>query len=302
MLAQGIIKIPKTEVTFDNIIHLDTMRQIRLVPKNGYIVLAVIYSEPDTEFKEDNGRYAVVDPGVSNLAAVYSNVMKPFIISGGPLKSINQFYNKEMAKAKSLLAENKNTVVNEVTKETEEQKTSHKMERLQMKRYNKINDYLHKASSLIVQILLSNKINTFIVGHSKGWKQSTRMRHKSDNMQNFQFIPFTRFFWMLEYKCKKHGIRFIMQEESYTSQASLMDSDDIPVYDASLTKEERKKMAKFSGRRVKRGLYKTSDGCLLNADINGAGNTLRKYLRSIMGVCDADTLCLPADRGFVMNP
>lgn len=278
------------------------MRQIRIVPKNGYIILMVLYSEPDTELKEDNGRYAVVDPGVSNLAAVYSNVTKPFIISGGPLKSINQFCNKEIAKAKSLLAENKNIVINEVTKEKEEQKTSHKIERLQMNRYNKINDYLHKASSLIVQFLLSNKINTFIVGHSKGWKQSTRMRHKSNNMQNYQFIPFNRFFWMLEYKCKKHGIRFIMQEESYTSQASLIDSDDIPVYDASLTKEERKKMAKFSGRRVKRGLYKASDGCLLNADINGAGNTLRKYLRSIMGVCDADTLCLPADRGFVMNP
>ena len=161
------------------------MRQIRIVPKNGYIILMVLYSEPDTELKEDNGRYAVVDPGVSNLAAVYSNVMKPFIISGGPLKSINQFYNKETAKAKSLLAENKNTVINEVTKDKEEQKTSHKTERLQMNRYNKINDYLHKASSLIVQFLLSNKINTFIVGHSKGWKQSTRMRHKSNNMQNY---------------------------------------------------------------------------------------------------------------------
>ena len=184
-----------------------------------------------------------------------------------------------------------------MTGEIVEQRSSHATERLKMKRDNKINDYLHKASALIVQFLLTNKINTLIVGHTKGWKQSTRMRHKSKESQNFQFIPFNRFFFMLQYKCCLHGIRFILQEESYTSKASAFDGDFIPTYDENVPKEVRKTWTKFSGRRVKRGLYKTKDGIRVNADINGAANALRKYLQEVRDATQA-----PADIGLVMNP
>lgn len=296
-LSKGRIRIPKTNVVFDGLIHLENMKKVRLVPHNGYIVLEVVYELPDVPVKEDNGRYAAIDPGVDNLAAVFSNVFKPFLISGGPLKSINQYYNKKLSTLKSLLAENKNTVINDVTNKVTDQLSSHATEQLGMKRDNKISDFMQKASSLIVQILVSNQVNTLIVGHSKGWKQSTKMRHKSKEQQNFQTIPFNKFIFMLRYKCQMRGIRFVVQEESYTSKASAIDGDYIPTYDPNMPKEERVKMVKFSGRRLKRGLYRTKDGLLVNADVNGAANALRKNLQ---GVCDA--AALPADRGFVMNP
>ena len=289
-IEKGQIRIPKTDVVLSGFVHLDKMRQLRIIPKNGYIVVELAYRVDDVPELEDNGRCASIDTGVDILSAIYSNVAESFLISGGPLKSINQYYNSKLAELKSLLAQNKNTVVDEMTGEIVEQRSSHAIERLRMKRDNKINDYLHKASALIVQFLLTNKINTLIVGHTKGWKQSTRMRHKSKESQNFQFIPFNRFFFMLQYKCRLHGIRFILQEESYTSKASAFDGDFIP-------KEVRKTWVKFSGKRVKRGLYKTKDGIRVNADINGAANVLRKYLQEVRDATQA-----PADIGLVMNP
>ena len=296
-IEKGQIRIPKTDVVLSGFVHLDKMRQLRIIPKNGYIVVELSYRVEEVPELEDNGRCASIDVGVDILTAIYSNVAKSFLISGGPLKSINHYYNSKLAELKSLLAQNKNTVVDEMTGEIVEQRSSHATERLQMTRDNKINDYLHKASALIVQFLLTNKINTLIVGHTKGWKQSTRMRHKSKESQNFQFIPFNRFFFMLQYKCRMHGIRFILQEESYTSKASAFDGDFIPTYDENVPKEVRKTWTKFSGRRVKRGLYKTKDGIRVNADINGAANALRKYLQEVRDATQA-----PADIGLVMNP
>lgn len=298
-LSKGIVKLPKTDIEFPDFIHLETMSQLRIVPKNGYIIVEVLYDVPEVEIKDDNGRYMSMDPGVGTLGAVASNVVKPFLISGGPVKSINQYFNKLLARLQSELEINKNKVLNKETGKFEQQHTSRQIERLGLKRNMKLNDYFHKASALLVQIMLSEKINTFILGHSKGWKQTTKMTHKSKEMQNFQELPFNRFFWMIEYKCRKNGIRFVEQEESYTSKASFLDLDEIPVYDKNMSKEERHKI-RFSGKRVKRGLYKSSDGTLLNADVNGAYNQMRKYLKNV--VCDAGTDVRPADREFVMNP
>ena len=296
-LEKGQVRIPKTDIVFEGLIHLENMKKVRLVPHNGYIVLEIVYELPDVPLKEDNGRYASIDPGVDILAALYSNVFSAILISGKPLKSINQYYNKKLARLRSLLEENKNTTINDVTGKVEKQRSSHATERLGMKRDNKIYDYMQKASSLIVQILLSNMVNTLVIGHSKGWKQSTKMKHKSKEMQSFQSIPINKFLFMLRYKCMKHGIRYIVQEESYTSKASAIDGDFIPTYDPNIPKAQRMQMVKFSGRRIKRGLYKTKDGLLIHADVNGAANALRKHLQV---VCNA--AALPADRGLVMNP
>lgn len=62
-----------------------------------------------------------------------------------------------------------------------------------------------------------------------------------------------------------------MQEESYTSQASFFDNDEIPIYNS-----DNPQKYVFSGRRIKRGLYKTSSGYMFNADLNGALNILKK--------------------------
>ena len=188
--------------------------------------------------------------GVNNLCAIGSNVLKPIIINGKPLKSINQYYNKKLAKLKSEL---KN-----------EKKTSKRIKSLTNKRNNKVNDYLHKSSRLIVNYLVSNNINTLVIGKNKEWKQNAKIGKR--NNQNFIQIPHTRFIEMLEYKCKLEGITVIVTEESYTSKCSFMDNEPI------------KKHTNYVGKRVKRGLFKSSKGILINADLNGSLNILKKVV------------------------
>ena len=158
-----------------------------------------------------------------------------------------------------------------------------------MKRNNKINDCFHKTSRYIVNHLVSHSINTLVIGKNDGWKQETNIG--AVNNQKFVSIPHDRFIDMLKYKCHLEGINVIVTEESYTSKVSFFDNDYIPTY----SKDDDKFSP--SGRRVERGLYKTKDGMLINADVNGSLNILRKQLNV---VCD-DIIC-PADRGFVMNP
>ena len=242
-------------------LHYNQIQQVRIVPKNNYYVVEIIYKVNELELKKDNGRYCGVDLGVNNLAAISSNVVKPFIINGKPIKSINHYYNKQKAKFQSLLPK--------------DQYYSNRLYKLELKRKNLIDNYLHKASRLLVNHLVSNQINTLIIGHNKEWKQD--INNGKVNNQNFVQIPFNRFIQMLQYKCKFEGINVVITEESYTSKSSFLDNDYLPVYKQGNTQEY-----KFSGRRVKRGLYKTSNGSVINADINGSLNIMRKVIPNVI--------------------
>lgn len=145
-----------------------------------------------------------------------------------------------------------------------EKKTSRRIKSLTVKRNNKVNDYLHKASKLIVNYLVSNNISTLVIGKNKEWKQNANIGKR--NNQNFIQIPHTRFIEMLTYKCKLEGITVIVKEESYTSKCSFMDNEPI------------KKHKVYLGKRVKRGLFQTKDKRLINADLNGSLNILRKVV------------------------
>jgi len=275
LLKEGIIKLPKSELFFKT--KKTMVKQVRIVPKNNYIVIEVVYEANEKELLKDNERYMSIDLGIDNLATCVSNVCESFIVNGKPIKSINQYYNKKKSKLQSEL-ETKNKT-----------KTSKRIQNLSLKRNNKINDCFHKASRYIVNHLVSHSINTLVIGKNNGWKQETNIG--AVNNQKFVSIPHDRFIDMLKYKCHLEGINVIVTEESYTSMCSFFDNDYIPTYG--------KDDDKFSpsGRRVKRGLYKTKDGMLVNADVNGSLNILRKQLNV---VCD-DIIC-PTDRGFVMNP
>lgn len=233
---------------------------VRVVPKNGYIVVEVGYELEEIFNLSNNNRYASIDLGINNLATTTSNVCNPIIVSGKPLKSINQYYNKQVAYYKSILSKINN------------QHTSNRLESLGRIRNNKIDDYMHKASNFIVNHLVSNNINTLIIGYNKGWKQDINM--KNTNNQNFVQIPFLKFVQMIEYKCQLNGISAIRQEESYTSKCSFIHRDYIPTYGAD------DELFNPSGRRVYRGLYKNFNGVYINADVNGSYNILRKYLIS----------------------
>lgn len=250
LLKKGILNPSKTKLKIKT--DKQNIRQFRLIPKGNHIVAEVIYEVAEEVLKEDNGKYASIDLGLNNLATVVSNVSKPFIINGKPLKSINHFYNKSKAKLQSILGD---------------KKTSKKIQQLGYKRNNKITDYLHKASRFIINHLVSEGINTLIVGYNKEWKQEINIGSK--NNQNFVQIPFTKLLQMLEYKCKLSGILFKKQEESYTSKCSFFDNEVV------------KKHELYAGKRVKRGLFKTGNNLMVNADVNGSLNIMKKAVGEV---------------------
>ena len=265
-LLNGIIRLPSTNIEFHS--NKKNIKQVRFIPSNNYIIMEVIYEVKESEIKEDNNRYCGIDLGLNNLATVTSNVSESYIINGRPVKSINQYYNKKKSYLQSKL---------------KDQKTSKRIQRLTLKRNNKINDYFHKTSSYIVNQLVSNSINTIIIGHNKDWKQDINMGSK--NNQSFTSVPHTKLINQLKYKCKLIGINVICREESYTSKSSFLDYDPIPNL-----KDDK---ISFSGERIKRGLYRSGSGRLINADVNGSYNIIRKEVGDVV---------LPADRGFVFNP
>jgi putative transposase len=139
---------------------------------------------------------------------------------------------------------------------------------------------MHTVSKQVIDLLVSEGIGTLVIGKNDGWKQEANMGKR--NNQQFCFIPHARLIAMLTYKAELRGIEVKLTEESYTSKASLLDLDKIPVYDP-----KGKEKPTFSGKRVQRGLYRASDGRLINADINGAGNTIRKVApKAFKGVED----------------
>ena len=217
---------------------------------------------------DGNGIFGI-DIGLDNLASCVSNNGSCFIINGRPLKSINQYYNKRLAFLKSKLKDNKHT--------------SKQIRSLTNKRNNKIKDYLHKASRILVNHVVSNGINTIIIGHNKCWKQEINIGKR--NNQNFVSIPFNVFISMISYKATLEGINVKIVEESYTSKCSFLDNERICKHES------------YKGRRTKRGLFKTSFGRTINADINGAFNIIRKSEKESF-----DVTMLPEGRGFWWNP
>ena len=257
LLKKGIIQLPKTKIQIKTK-HSESLRQVRIVPKNGFIIIEVIYEVQERELLKDNSRYLSIDLGINNLATCSSNVIEPFIIDGRRIKSINQFYNKHKAELQSSLEKNK--------------KFSKRIQHLTNKRNFKILNYLHKASKFIVNQAVSNALNTIVIGYNKGWKQETKLSKKVK--QNFVQIPFEKLVQLISYKARLQGIQVFLQEESYTSRVSFLEGDYIPTFGKD---DDNKKNP--SGKRIQRGLYSSPKG-LINSDVNGSLNILRKFLAS----------------------
>jgi IS605 OrfB family transposase len=237
--------------------------QVRLVPQPGFYVVEVVYQQTEALPSCDSTLYAAVDLGVDVLAALTSNKkgFVPRLVNGRPLKSTNQFYNKRRAELQEALGHPGST---------------RRMERLTTRRNRKIQHALHTGSRYIIDVLLQEGIGTLIVGKNLLWKQEVNMGKV--NNQHFVQIPHARFIELLTYKAQLVGIAVIVQEESYTSKASFLDRDALPVYDGSHPRKYE-----FSGKRVKRGLYRASGGRTLHADVNGSYNTLRKAVPDAFG-------------------
>ena len=231
---------------------VETPQQVRIIPKVGCYEIEVIYEIKENKPKQ-NQRVASIDLGLNNLATVVTNDgNNPILISGKKIKSINQYYNKMTSKQESLLPNNIFT--------------SKSLDRLWLKRNSKISYEIHKVTKFLANYFDERDVSKVIIGYNSGWKNGINLGKRTN--QNFVNIPYTKFINQLTYKCQILGITVIVREESYTSKASFLDYDEIPNY-----KEGAK--YKFSGRRIKRGLYKSTTR-KINADVNGAYNIMAK--------------------------
>ena len=192
-----------------------TVKQVRIVPRKGYYVVEVVYEREPIPAAVDPALCAGIDSGLNNLAALTANKagFVPRIVNGRPVKSINQCYNKRKAELQHKLGA---------------PGTTRQMERLTANRTRQIDHYLHTASRRISDLLAAEGIGTLCIGKNPLWKQEVTMGKR--NNQNFVSVPHARFVEMLTYKAELVGIQVRLTEESYTSKASFLDADPLPVY------------------------------------------------------------------------
>lgn len=225
--------------------------QVRFIPKGSCYVMEIVYETEIPEVKTESNRIASIDLGVDNLVTMTNNIgLNPIIINDKGIKSINQYYNKRLAKEKSLL------------KIRHGKDWSKKLDVITFKRYQRIKNYMHNTSSYIVKWCMENEMDTLVVGKNKEWKQNVSMSKGSN--QKFVSIPYQMLLQQLKYKCENAGIKYIETEESYSSGTSFLDGEE-PIkqnYDKS--------------RRIERGLFKTNKGILINSDVNGSLQIMMK--------------------------
>ena len=225
--------------------------QVRFIPRGSCYVMEIVYETEIPDVKTESNRIASIDLGVDNLVTMTNNIgLNPIIINGNGIKSINQYYNKRLAKEKSLL------------KIRHGKDWSKKLDAITFKRYQRIKNYMHNTSSYIVKWCIENEIDTLVVGKNKEWKQNASMSKGSN--QKFVDIPYQMLLQQLKYKCENVGIKYIETEESYSSGTSFLDGEE-PIkqnYDKS--------------RRIERGLFKSNSGLLINSDVNGSLQIMMK--------------------------
>ena len=240
------------------------IKEVRIHPKYSarWFEIEYIYEDEKVEAFVDPNKAIALDLGVDNLCACIDTDGHQFLIDGKRLKSINQWYNKRNAQLQS--KKDKQGI----------KRFTNKQARLYQWRSNCIRDYLNKTAKKIINHCIEHQIGKLVVGYNPGIKQEINIG-KANN-QNFVQIPFWQLRRKLEALCSRYGIEYLELEESYTSRASFYDRDKMPVYNADNAGKH-----KFSGRRIKRGLYRTKDKHLCNSDINGSANILTKGIHRL---------------------
>ena len=267
-LKNGFIHFPKMigiEPMKTNVPNLDCCR---IIPKSNHFVVEFIYSVQEKPMQEYNLNWMGIDPGLNNLATCTSNTITPFIINGKPIKAINSFYNKRKSKLQSKL--------------DPETYTTKRIERLTFRRNQKIKDYIHKASKIIVDIAKENNITKIIIGKNENWKRSMNLGYKTN--RSFTSIPHATLIEKIQYKARMEGIEVIVTQEAYTSKCSAIDLEKICKHET------------YVGKRKKRGMFITAEGKLINADVNGSLNIARLVLGDGILKHDSIMSCLVQPR------
>ena len=253
-----------------------TIKEVRILPCNGgkFFKIQYVYEVTPEVLNLNKDNILSIDLGIDNLATCVSTIGTPFIMDGRRIKSINHRWNKEMARLRSISMK-------------QGLKTTAKIQKLTTRRNNQINDVIKKTARYIVNYCINNDIGTIIIGYNADFKRNSNLGKITN--QNFVQIPLGDLRQQLEFLCWEYGLDYVEQEESYTSKASFLDKDKIPVY-----KPEQPYKGTFSGKRVHRGLYKSKKGTTINADVNGSANIMRKCKQNL----DFEKLC----NGLLTSP
>ena len=261
-IKNNTLRFPKTKLTLPFTYDVNgKFTRIEVIRRYNEFELRIIFEQDEKpEFKETDV-VAAIDPGVTNLIAITTNKGQSLLVKDKKVKSINQFANKEIKRITS--AQTKTGGLEHVIM-SEQLRTVYK------KRHRRIEHLFYILSNHVLEFCLKNNVSKLALGKNKGWKQN--YDHGKKNNQNFIHIPYTSLYQKITDKLTKHGIEVIEQEESYTSQASALDLDHIPVYGDEVSENS------FSGKRYGNNnrLYKTRNGITINADMNGSLNILRK--------------------------
>ena len=274
-LKEEYLQFPKTDFKlFLGKLKFSKVIEVKIKPYHKYYEIYITYETEEKEHVGTNENYIGIDIGVNNFITITNNIGKnPFIVKGGIIKSINQYYNKRKASLMSFV---------------KDKGTSNRIAKLTRKRNNKVSNFLHNTSKHLIDYCILNNISNIVIGYNEGWKdggmkgrtKETRQR----NNQNFIQIPFRTFIEQVKYKAERVGIKVMTHEESYTSKCDALSLEDL----------KHKEKEQYFGKRIKRGMFKSRTSELINADVNGSLNILRKVIGN-------DFISL-LDRGLVKNP
>lgn len=232
----------------------EQLSEVRIVPSNGHLWAEYVYKvEPKKALGLNYSQGIGIDPGVTNWLSVLSSKGRSFIVCGRKIKSINQRYNKTVANYK---------------KGKSQKYWDGCLAELAHKRNCQMRDAVNKAARFVINYCLNHRIGNIVFGWGQGIKTESNLGKK--NNQNFVRIPTSRLKNRIKELAESVGIIFIETEEAYSSKASYLDNDLVPKYG------EKPQRYKFSGRRITRGTYRTKKGLRVSADIQAAGNILRK--------------------------
>jgi IS605 OrfB family transposase len=234
-------------------INFADIKELRILPRNKCFYAEFVYKKEVQASEVDKQNVLGIDPGLNNWLTCVSNVGTSFIIDGKHIKSMNRWYNKQ---------------VSTIKKNKPQGFWSNKLAAITEKRNRQVRDGINKAARIVISHCLENRIGTIVFGWNKGNKKEIELGKK--NNSEFVPIPTARLKDRIEQLCLEYGIQFLETEESYTSKASFLDGDSLPTYG------EKPDDWKPSGKRTKRGLYRTANNWYVNADANSAGNIIRK--------------------------
>ncbi len=257
-------------VPFPSNLEWSAIQELQIVPRANYFdAVWITKAEQKTSYPLDIERVLSIDHGLDNWLTCTTNIGTSFIVDGKHLKAMNQWYNKRVAVIK---------------KGKTQDFWCGLLDRITTKRNRVMRDAVNKAARLVINHCLENNIGTIVFGWNKGQKQELLLGKK--NNQKFVQLPTGKLKDRIEQLCNQYGIRFIETEESYSSKASSLDLDDLPVYGA------KPEGWKPSGKRVKRGLYLSAEGIEIHGDINGSINIARKVTKQYGFPFDARSFAL----------